>query len=50
MQMPLMNKIIMKGKHTVEEGLVDRKVHSEIKFDDSEGLCLDSEVENDVEI
>jgi hypothetical protein len=28
----------------------DRKVHSEIKFDDSEGLCSDSEGENDVEI
>ena len=27
-----------------------RKVHSEIKFDDSEGLCSDSEDENDVEI
>jgi hypothetical protein len=27
-----------------------RKVHSEIKFDDSEGLCSDSEGENDVEI
>jgi hypothetical protein len=26
-----------------------RKVHSEIKFDDSEGLCSDSEGENDVE-
>jgi hypothetical protein len=25
-------------------------VHSEIKFDDSEGLCSDSEGENDVEI
>jgi hypothetical protein len=24
MQMPLMNKIIMKGKHTVEEGSVER--------------------------
>lgn len=27
-----------------------RKVHSEIKFDDSEGLCSESEGENDVEI
>ncbi|RLN35093.1 uncharacterized protein C2845_PM03G05290 [Panicum miliaceum] len=27
-----------------------RKVHSEIKFDDSEGLCSESEDENDVEI
>ena len=25
-------------------------MHSEIKFDDSEGLCSDSEGENDVEI
>ncbi|KAF8759358.1 hypothetical protein HU200_010400 [Digitaria exilis] len=27
-----------------------RKVHSDIKFDDSEGLCSESEDENDVEI
>ncbi|GJM99430.1 hypothetical protein PR202_ga16526 [Eleusine coracana subsp. coracana] len=27
-----------------------RKVHSEIKFDDSEGLCSETEDENDVEI
>ncbi|KAJ1290676.1 hypothetical protein BS78_02G263800 [Paspalum vaginatum] len=27
-----------------------RKVHSEIRFDDSEGLCSDSEDENDAEI
>lgn len=31
-------------------GRAARKVHSEIKFDDSEGLCSESEDENDVEI
>lgn len=30
--------------------LAARKVHSEIKFDDSEGFCSESEDENDVEI
>lgn len=37
-------------KMRIKNSRVARKVHSEIKFDDSEGLCSETEDENDVEI